>query len=177
MISEVFNMMKDYAVMRAELKEKLPVITGGNFAVGPFIPCRVNGRCCERVFLYGGAAGTQKSRPYLSVLLSSDNGLLLEYKNAYAGDFADTRKYPLGAPMDYGVPTAATAAEQGELIRKLDELYAQVRQFAFAETIDETQKKALAAYAGCLRDTVPAALLAFCRDAEPDFFRWLDQTV
>lgn len=167
-------MLKPYDTVNKELREKLAMLTGGNYVFGPFIPCQIKGQPCERIFLYSGA-GRSKNRPYLSVLINSQNGAVLEFRNAYVGDFADGEKYPLGGAMDYSVPTAKTAVEQGELLKKLNGLYAEVREFAFTNELDERQGSVLREYADCLKNTVPASLLAFCRDAEPQFYDWLER--
>ena len=166
-------MMTTYETAAKELREKLSVLTGGSYEMGPWLPCRIQGHLCEQIFLYS-ATGKKRTRPYLRVLINSQTGAVLEFRNAYVEDFADGSKYPLGGTMDYSVPTAKSATEQGELLKKLDEVYAQVRTFAYAETLEEDQKTALKEYARCLERTVPAELLAFCKDAEPAFFCWLE---
>ncbi len=144
----------------------------GALARSPLIPCMVGGHLCERAFLYGANPG-RKSRPYATVLVSSENGLLLEYRNAYAGDFADGEKFPLEKPMSYAVPHAKTADEQGELLKKLGELYREVRTFAFETELPDDKAKTLSRYADCLADTVPAELLGFMRETEKPFFTWI----
>lgn len=166
-------MMKNYETAARELREKLSVLTGGSYEMGPWLPCRVQEHLCEQIFLYSGT-GKKRNRPYLSVLINSQTGAVLELRNAYVNDFVDGEKYPLGGVMDYSVPTARTAAEQGELLKKLNGLYGVVRTFAFADDPTQEQQEVLRDYAHCLEDAVPAALTDFCRDAQPEFFRWME---
>ena len=102
-----------------------------------------------------------------------DSGVILEFKNAYYSEFADAKKYPLNAEFDAKVPVAKSAKEQMALLNELQELYVKVRVISFTETLSDEDKQTLADYDASLSNTIPAELLAFCKDTELEFFNWV----
>ena len=162
-----------YSEQFKAIKAKFTALVGYNFSFTPAVVKIVNGHKCEVYFAYRGI-GKKILRPYLKLVTDFNGGTILEFKNAYYDDFANTEKYPLGTEFDATVPTARTAKEQMEQLKTLQRLYAQVRDFAFAENLPDTNKRLLNQYAACLAETVPADLLNFCKETEPKFFAWLD---
>ena len=164
----------EYPEQLKAVKSKFTALVGNNFSFTPAIVKMANGRKCEIYFAYSGVGNKKILRPYLKLVTDLNGGTILEFKNAYYDDFANGEKYPLGAKFDATVPISLTAKEQMERLKTLQTLYIKVRDFAFAENLSAANKQLLNQYAACLAETVPADLLNFCKDTEPEFFAWLD---
>ena len=99
------------------------------------------------------------------------------FKNAYYSEFADSKKYPLTSEFDAKVPLATSAKEQIELIKNLQTLYEKVRVIAFEKNLSAENKTVLSEYANALSQTIPADLLNFCKNTEPQFFEWIAKNI
>lgn len=173
----VLDAGQEYAEQLKKIKARFTAITGGNYSFTPAILKNVRDRKVEIYFAYSVSANRKILRPYLKIVTDFAGGLILEFKNAYYSDFVDGAKYPLNAEFDAKVPVAQSVKEQMAFLKELQELYAKVRSFAFADNLSAEDKKILAAYGECLSKTVPAELLSFCRVAEPEFFDWAEKTL
>ena len=169
-------MLISYHSIKKILRKKVSNATGASFVYSPMIPCLIDGHICERVFLYSAGSG-KRSRPYITALISSESGILLEYKNSYGSEFADAEKYPLDAEMDYSVPTAKTVEEQAELVNKLESYTEKIREIAFKDNLSSDERRTISEYSECLRKTMPNELLSFIMDIEKPFFKWIDDNV
>lgn len=163
-----------YTDILKRVHSQTAALIGRNFSLTPAVIEIVNGRKYEIYFAYNAAQREGISRPYLKFVTDYKTGLLLEFKNAYYSDFADSKKYPLDKKFSAKVPAATTVKEQGELLKNLKELYEKVRAFAFAEEISDAERDILNRYAKILAATVPAELLDFCKYTAPEFFRWIE---
>lgn len=164
----------EYPEQLQKVKAKFTALVGGNFAFTPAIVKMVNGRKCEVYFAYASVARKNFLRPYLKLVTDFNGGTILEFKNAYYDDFADSKKYPLNTEFNATVPVSKTAKEQINRLKNLQTLYIQVREFAFDVNLSAADKRILNQYATCLSETVPVDLLNFCKDTEPEFFTWLN---
>lgn len=149
-----------------------------NFSMSFFVPVRKNGYIFDTAFLYDmGDFSKVRLRPFASVILEPESEVLLEYRNAYLDDFMDADKYPMSLKIDYSVPSAKSAKEQGELVGKVNELYTAIRELAWKEGLEEHEKKVVREYYSCFCRAVPNALLPFYEALSPEFFVWLDKAV
>lgn len=148
--------------------------TRSNFELSFWVPVKKAGHILDAAFLYDmGNFTTVRTRPYASVLIEPATGTLLEYHNAYIHDFADFDKYPMSMKIDYSVPFAKTAAEQGALVAKIDELYESVRELAWKENLTKEDKEAAREYYDCFEKAVPKDLMVFYEALAPEFFKWM----
>ena len=147
-----------------------------NFAMSFYVPVRKAGHILDAAFLYDmGNYTTVRTRPFASVLIEPASGTLLEYRNAYINDFADAQNYPMSLKIDYSVPYAKTAAEQGALVARVEELYETVRELAWKEELMEDEKKVVSEYWDCFQKAVPKDLMAFYKELAPAFLGWIEK--
>ena len=159
---------------KREILQAVKTAAGTNCALSFPVPVRRAGHILDAVFLYDmGTFLAVRARPFASALLEHGSGILLEYRNAYLGDFMDTQKYPLTQKIDYSVPYAKTAAEQGKLLERIDGLYESIRELAWKNEPDEGEKRAAEEYGTCFFRAVPGDLLPFYEALSPEFFAWL----
>lgn len=150
--------------------------TRSNFSLSFRVPVRKAGHVLDAAFLYDmGSFDTVRTRPFASVLIEPATGTLLEYCNAYIRDFADSGKYPMTLKIDYSVPFAKTAAQQGALVAKIDELYGSIRELAWKEELTEEGKRAVREYRDCFEKAVPKDLVVFYEALAPEFMGWMKQ--
>lgn len=146
-----------------------------NCAMSFPVPVKKGVHILDAAFLYpAGLFSPLRPRPFAAVLLEPNSGAMLEYRNAYIHDFADSALYPMGIKLDYSVPFAKTAAEQGKLTETVNELYAAVRELAWKDALTDAERNTAAEYRACFAQAVPKALLPFYRALSPDFFKWLE---
>lgn len=170
-------MKPEYTELLKRIKTQFATIAGTNFSFTPAIVKLAHGRKCEVYFAYGISSKEKILRPYIRLVTDFENGLFLEFKNAYYSDFADDKKYPLNMEFNAKVPVAKSVKEQQALIKNLQTLYTKVRTFAFSKDLSTEDKNTLANYTECLSKTIPADLLNFCKNTEPEFFRWLSSSL
>lgn len=156
-----------------ELKNALEKLTGVKAAMSFFVPVMRNGHKCETAFLYGSETRLEKNRPFAAVTVDYKTGALLEYRNAFISDFADTEKYPMDLLIDYSVPFDRTVSEHCEMVKKLEDLYAKVRAIAFNDVLSGEEKALTAGYYDTLVKMTPKALMPFYEALSPEFFQWL----
>ena len=173
----VNDIPREYPEQLRKIKKCFAEIAGNNYFLTPAVVKTVRGRKVEVYFAYNISRQKKILRPYLKLVTDFNNGIILEFKNAYYSDFAYAKKYPLTAEFDANVPVAKSAKEQSTLLNELQGLYAKIRVFAFAETLSDEEKQTLKDYAECLSKTVPTDLLNFCKDTEPEFFNWITNGV
>lgn len=150
--------------------------TRSNFAMSFYMPVIKAGHRLDAAFLYEmGDFATMRTRPYASVLIESETGTLLEYRNAYISDFADSQNCPMSMKIDFSVPYAKTAAEQGALVARVEELYETVRELAWKEELTEDEIKAVREYWDCFQKAVPKDLLVFYKALAADFWKWIEK--
>ena len=170
-------MAKEYSELLKKIKFQFASITSINYSLTPAIVQKVRDNKCEVYFAYNVTREKKILRPYMKLATDFNSGQFLEFKNAYYSEFADDKKYPLNIKFDAKVPTATSVKEQMELVKNLQSLYEKVREFAFEENLSDEQKKILADYCKVLSETVPADLLNFCKDTEPDYFTWIKSNI
>lgn len=166
-----------YKDLLKKVKRQMTEITGNGYSLTPAFVKEENGHKCEVYFAYNLSGKGDITRPYIRLVTDYGTGIILEYRNAHYCEFANADKFPLDGKMSPKVPIAKSAAEQAELLNKLLSLYESVREFALSEDISDEERKTLAEYRQCLYDTIPAELMAFCVDAEKDFFEWIDKSI
>lgn len=169
----VEDISHEYPEQLKKVREQFTAILGGNYFLTSAIVKTAHERKVEVYFAYNISQQKKILRPYLKLVTDFNNGLILEFKNAYYSEFADTKKYPLNTEFNANVPVARTAKEQMELLNSLQALYVKVREFAFDKDLSNENRRILADYADCLSKTVPTDLLNFCKDTEPEFFDWI----
>lgn len=163
---------------REDIITAIKTATRSNFALSLWVPVRRAGHILDAAFLYDmGNFTTVRMRPFASVLVEPRTGTLLEYRNAYVSDFADTEKYPLSLKIDYAVPSARTAAQQLALTARAGELYQAVRELAWRGGLTDEEIETAREYAGCFAKAVPNDLVVFYEALAPEFFSWLDSLV
>lgn len=161
---------------KKEILQAVKTAAGTNCALSFPVPVRKAGHIPDAVFLYDmGTFSAVRARPFASALLEHGSGILLEYRNAYLDDFMDTKEYPLAQKIDYSVPFAKTAAEQGKLLERIDELYESIRELAWKNESEESEKRAAKEYGVCFYRAVPRDLLPFYEALSPEFFAWLQR--
>lgn len=151
--------------------------TRDNFSMSFPAPVKKGGYILDAAFLYGMGISTVRTRPFASVVLEPKSGTLLEYRSAYLEDFADADKYPMSLKIDYSVPSAQSAKEQGELMEKVNMLYGSIRELAWKDKLTGEDERAAAEYYDCFRRAVPKDLIPFYEALSPEFFGWLQAVV
>lgn len=170
-------MAKEYPELLKKIKFQFASITSSNYFFTPAIVQKMHDNKCEVYFAYDVTREKKILRPYLKLVTDFNTGKFLEFQNAYYSEFADEKKYPLNMKFDAKVPTAKTVKEHMELVKNLQSLYEKVRVFAFEENLSDEQKKILTDYFKVLYKTLPADLLNFCKDTEPNFFNWIKSNI
>ena len=165
--------MKSLQDIKALLAKGVHALQNGGYSVSQPIPCMEGSYRTERMFFYPSTSKVERVRPYAWASVSSEHGRVLSFQYCAIRDFMDTQKYPLDQIVDYSVPSAKTAKEQGELLKLYDAAYETVRTFAFAEKTDETQKSQLKDFQQVVSRTIPAGLMPFYESISPDFFKWM----
>lgn len=154
----------------------LQMATKMNFAMSFLVPVKKGEHILDAAFLYGtGSFSVMRTRPFASILMEPNTKALLEYRNAYFDDFMDSAQYPMALKLDYSVPYASSAKEQGELVRKVQELYGSIRALPWKDGLDVSEKEMAMEYDNCFYRAVPRALLPFYEALSPEFFAWLKQ--
>lgn len=153
----------------------LKQIINTNFAASYFIPVSLNGNKADALFLYSSAViSARKTRPFAKALFDHSSGALLEYTNSYITDFMDPEKHPMTEQISYELPGQFSAAEQGAMIRKVNDLYDVVFSLAFSTELSQQDKAKLLDYKDCFYKSTPQALLPFYYALSPEFFEWLN---
>lgn len=167
--------MKSLQDIKALLSKGVHALGNGGYSVSQPIPCMESGYRTERMFFYPSTSKAERVRPYAWVSVSSEHGRVLSFQYCAIRDFMDTQKFPLDQIVDYSVPSAKTAKEQGELLKQYDAAYEAVRTYAFTEKPDETQKSQLKDFQQLMNRTIPAGLIPYYESLSPDFFKWMKQ--
>ncbi len=167
--------MKSLQDIKALFMKGVHALVNGGYSVSQPVPHMEGGYRTERVFFYPSTPKTQRVRPYAWASVSSEHGRVLSFQTCVIHDFMDTQKYPLDLMVDYSVPSAKTAKEQGELLKQYETAYEAVRMFAFDEKMDESQKKQLKEFYQLMSRTIPAGLMPYYKSLSPDFFKWIEQ--
>lgn len=163
-------------IYKDDIFEAIKTATRSNFAMSFYVPVKKAGHCLDAAFLYEmGNFTTMRARPYASVLVEPETGMLLEYCNAYISDFADSLNCSMSQKIDYSVPYAKTAAEQGALVARVEELYETVRKLAWKEELTENEKNAVREYWDCFQKAVPKDLLVFYKALAAEFWEWIEK--
>lgn len=145
-----------------------------NFAASFFVPVRKAGHILDAAFLYPtGGFNPMRTRPLASLLVEPKSGAMLEYRSARVSDFMDPEQYPMTMKLDYSVPTAKTAQEQGALVDELNKLYPAIRELPWKDSLNEAEQAQAAAYRTCFFQAVPPGLLPFYEALSPEFYVWL----
>lgn len=159
-----------------DIFEAIKTATRSNFAMSFYMPVIKAGHRLDAAFLYEmGDFTTMRTRPYASVLIEPETGTLLEYRNAYISDFVGTQNCPMSQKIDYSVPYAKTATEQGALVARVEELYKIVRELAWKEELTEYEKKTVREYWDCFQKAVPKDLVVFYKALAAAFWEWIEK--
>lgn len=151
----------------------IKIATRTPFSISCLVPVREGEHILDTAFLYGVGISAVRTRPFASVTLDPKSQTLLAYRNTYLDDFADTDRYPMSLKIDYSVPYAKSAREQGELLERINVLYESVRELAWKDSLTQEDKKAAAEYCNCFDRAIPKALIPFYEALSPEFFGWL----
>jgi len=138
------------------------------------VPVKRGEHILDAAFLY--AAGTfspLRPRPFASILLEPKSRAMLEYRNSYISDFADALRCPMDRKLDYSVPFAKTAKEQGELVEAINGLYKTVRELPWKAGQTDEEQKIAAEYRSYFFKAAAKDLLPFYEALSPEFFKWL----
>lgn len=165
--------MKSLQEIKALLAKGVHALQNGGYSVSQPVPCIEGSFRTERVFFYPSTPKVERVRPFAWAILSSEHASVLSYQHCVINDFMDTRKYPLDLMVNYSVPSAKTAKEQGELLKQYDMAYEAVRTFAFAEKLEEAQKKQLKDFKQLMNRSIPAGLMPYYESLSPDFYQWM----
>ncbi len=165
--------MKSLQDIKALVAKGVHALVNGGYSVSQPVPCVENGCRTERVFFYPNTLQTERVRPYAWASVSPEHGRVLSFQTCVIHDFMDTQKYPLDQLVDYSVPIAKTAKEQGELLKQYEAAYEEIRKFAFAEKLDEIQKNQLKIFWQLFSRTIPPGLIPYYESLSPDFFEWM----
>lgn len=156
--------------LRNRMLAALKTATGANFAMSFAMPVCRNGMVLDAAFLYAtGVPSNMRTRPFAMIVYDPASGTLLKYQNAYLDDFMGEGR-SMAEKVDYSVPGAVSAREQGELVRKVNALYEEVRGFALKETLSAEETEKLGAYKESFFKAVPAGLLPYYEALSPDFY-------
>ncbi|MCH5264951.1 MAG: hypothetical protein J1F02_03555 [Lachnospiraceae bacterium] len=170
--------MKAKKIKSIDTIAAIKVATGTNFSKSFYIPVKKGDHILDAAFLYSaGSLSQTRLRPNASIIIEPGSGSILEYRNSYINDFMDSAKYPMTLELDYSVPSAKSAKEQGELVKTVNELYGDIRKMAFKETLSDAQKKTLAKYNSCFYKAVPDSLVPFYEALSPEFFQWMKEMI
>jgi hypothetical protein len=167
--------MKSLQDIKALLAKGVHALQNGGYSISQPVPCIEGSYRTERVFFYPSTLKIERVRPYAWASVSSEHGRVLSFQYCAINDFMDTQKHPLDQIVDYSVPSAKTAKEQGELLKQYDTAYDAVRTFAFADKLDETQRNQLKSFQQLMSRTIPAGLMPYYESLSPDFFKWMKQ--
>lgn len=148
------------------------ILKSCNGVVGYLVPCVENGRMVERSFIrYSNPQN--KTRPFAWIGIDYLTGVVLYYKHCMAEDFMDTKQYPADSQISGSFLTVRTAKEQEEMDQKLWELYKQVRELVFQDSLSELQKSLVGEYKKQWKLTVLTDLQCYYEALSPEFFQWL----
>ena len=161
-------------VRREAIITALKTASGADFTMSFFLTVKKGEHILDASFLYAaGNFNTVWTRPFASAVFEPETGAVLVYRNCYVDDFADSSSYPMTCRVDYAVPFAKTAEEQGELVKRIQELYFVIRLLPWKESLDEKEKRAAGMYRDSFFKAVPKGLLPFYQALSPEFYEWL----
>lgn len=136
----------------------------------PVLSHAEDGTTVDCFFLYGILLKERKYfAPYARVGLNAGTGALAFYHLATEKPFSALGK-DLMPECD-----AETNARQLILHEQQENLYPQIREFAFctAEKMTDKQYSLLSAYSSVFSEIVDSALLVFYNDLAPEYFAWI----
>lgn len=139
------------------------------------VPGRENGRPVERFFLTSNQPAVVRQRPCAWLEVDAETGRLLRYAHCSAQDFASALNTPLTETLDYSAPGGGSYRELLAKKRELARLYGEIREFAFAETLDEVQRKKLRQYRELQGQVIGPQVLEYYKVLSPEFFQWMDE--
>lgn len=169
-------MEKNLEALRNRMLMSLKSAAGTNFGVSFLFPVLKNVITVDAAFLYTvGTNSARRTRPFAMIVIDPQTGSLLKYQNAYFEDFMNPEEYPMNLQVDYSVPSAQTAKEQGALIKKVNELYEGVRGIAWKDAYTKEEEKLFAEYKESFYKAVPVGLLPFYEALSPEFFAKLKE--
>lgn len=146
-----------------------------NFAVSFPVPSMIQGHCTDRYFLYSNNPEKLRSRPMVWLELDGSSGAVLSMNHCFVADFVNGEVYPFDKLIDYTVPDNTSVSAQMARIRKLHELYRDVKATAFQEKLTEEEKAVVKQYVRLLEETAPVALMPFYRELGNTFFAWIEE--
>lgn len=139
------------------------------------VPGREDGRPVERFFLTSNQPAAVRRRPHAWLEVDAETGVLLRYAHCSAQDFAPALNAPLTETLDYSAPGGGSRRELLAKKRELARLYGEIREFAFAGTPDEVQRKKLRQYRELQGQVIGPQVLEYYQALSPEFFRWMDE--
>ena len=141
------------------------------------LPGRKNGRPVELFFLASNQPASVRQRPHAWLEVDAETGRLLRYAHCSAQDFASELNTSLTETLDYSAPGGGSYRALMAKKREFARLYGEIREFAFAETLDEAQLGKLRQYRDLQDQVIGPQVLEYYKALSPEFFRWMDKTV
>ena len=139
------------------------------------LPGRKNSRPVELFFLASNQPAAVRQRPHAWLEVDAETGCLLRYAHCSVQDFASELNIPLTGTLDYSAPGGGSYRALLAKKREFARLYGEIREFAFAETLDEVQQGKLRQYRDLQNQVISPQLLEFYKALSPEFFRWMDK--
>lgn len=131
-----------------------------------------NGKVVDRFFIYSSQPSINKYRPKAAICFDRDSGAILKYVSCEVEDFASGLNIAVSDCVNYQAPEGVGVAEIIRYSQQLMDAYEELRQFAFVEVVDESQKNCLENYIHLLHKLVNPDLLSFYVELSPEFFKW-----
>ena len=162
--------------MRKKIHLIIKELFGENVALSFPVPCVENGLKTERYFIYRMSFDVMKTRPFAVISILMSDGTILAYRDCRIQDYMDTQSYPFSEKIYYTIPDdSISAVGLKRAMAEFDELYQQIREFAFRETLSDAEKEAIGKYQAMFDQLVPAALIPYYHGLNEAFFHWINK--
>lgn len=112
-------------------------------------------------------------RPHGWLLLTMEDGQAALLAECKAADFIGTVEYPLDETVSMKLPDTTDASKVKRLVGELFEVYEELREFAFAESLSRDEVAAVVRYKDLFMRLCPKGLYPFYHALAPAFFHWL----
>lgn len=138
------------------------------------VPGRNGGKMVEHIFLYPNQPKTVKPRPYAWITVDSETGELLLFQRCTYMDFAQNLQIPIGQQVNYAIPAEYSHKEVRQKQRAFTSVYAQIREFAFSDAVNDSKKELLRQYQELQEQLINPETLPFYRSLSPEFYQWME---
>ena len=139
------------------------------FSRSLLVPCRQDGRVSERLFLYPQGPGSRRTRPV--AWMEWEGGVLRRFALCQDADFISD--CPPDTQVDYSIQASGDARDQLNRIRRLEALYASLREIPWDRPMTPEEAGIVSEYRNLLDQAVPQGLRPYYEALSPAFFAWL----